>query len=158
MDSAENLWHGLQSVNDWVRFADAKAGAVLASDGVLIAVVAQSSTDETAALRVLPTLALAVASGLLALWALIPRLGMVRPSSPFYFNHVATECSNAKAYREWVLPVVRDPAALAATLSDQIWAMSTVAKRKYKWVRVATWLLGGASCCIVVAGLVEHLG
>ncbi|WP_432893397.1 Pycsar system effector family protein [Kribbella sp. CA-245084] len=154
-ESIASLWQVLQTVNDWIKFADAKAGAVLAGDGVLIAVVAQSSDDVTALL--LPALVVAVLSGLLALWAVVPRLGLVYPASPFYFNHVASQCEDAKAYREWILPTLRDPAALEQTLSDQIWAMSRVARVKYRWVRFATWLLGLASCCIIIATLVELL-
>jgi len=150
---SESLWRGLQSLNEWIKFADAKAGAVLASDGVLIAVATQWS-DEPGPL-LLAALGLAVLSGLLAIWAVVPRLSLVKPSSPFYFDHIVRECRTSEAYREWILPIAHDPAALETSLADHIWAMSRVAKVKYKWVRLATWFLGLASCVIIIVALVE---
>src|SRR5580658_9923838 len=34
------VWRAFSNVNDWVRFSDAKAAAVLAADGVLVASIA----------------------------------------------------------------------------------------------------------------------
>lgn len=36
----EGLWRTLQTVSDWVKVADAKAGATLAVDGVILELLA----------------------------------------------------------------------------------------------------------------------
>ncbi len=39
MDAAlESIWKTYEMVNDWIRFSDAKAGAILTADGVLVGI------------------------------------------------------------------------------------------------------------------------
>src|SRR5688500_890391 len=91
----EDLWRTLQSVSDWIRVADAKAGATLAVDGVLMALLA-GRLRGTTTLSGISTLSffigigLAAVSGLLAIWAVVPRTKRLGADSMVHYGKIAT--------------------------------------------------------------------
>jgi hypothetical protein len=146
----EDLWQALHGVQEWVRFADAKAGATLAADGVLIAMFAGPVRDHGKASALatgmlVAALALAGLSALSALAAVYPRIPMVKPKSLLYFDHVSRYQLDAD-YHAAAIRVFKDPELLARTITDQIWAFSRQARRKYTHVVWAILLLAASAC------------
>jgi Family of unknown function (DUF5706) len=148
-DCLDDLWHTLHGVQEWVRFADAKAGAVLAVDGVLIAQFAPHVDDKGANAVslgfVVGAMVLAAFSALSALFAVYPRISMVKPVSMLYFDHVSRR-KDALDYHYAAMHLLRDSDLLARGLTDQIWAFSRQARRKYVHVTWAVVLLGASAC------------
>lgn len=151
----ENLWRTLQVVSEWIRVADTKAGATLAVDGAILALV-------TARLRGSPTpavltvvalsvvIALAAASILLAIWTVVPRARRLSIGSIAHYATIAA-FDSAASYRAVAVATFTDPDGLSRNLTEHIWAFSRTAMRKYLIVAWAIRLLAGAMVVGVVA-------
>ena len=71
-DLTDDLWRILGSISDWVRFADAKAGAALA---VVVLSIG---------------LALAALSALAAVWTVVPRMRKLGADSMIHYGRIAS--------------------------------------------------------------------
>ena len=164
MDS-DDAWAALDQLGQWIRFADAKAAVILASSGVvggLLLARPASAGHDAAAIRgiVLGIGLVAVAlSALFSLRALQPRLRIRRvpPTSLLYFDHVARRHPRDAA--EYVAAFTQAAAdgGLSQDIIGQVWANSVVARRKFRQVAAATWLLGLALVSGGVAVLLERI-
>ncbi|MGI8336279.1 Pycsar system effector family protein [Actinomadura scrupuli] len=88
---------------------------------------------------------LAALSALSALAAVYPRIPMVKPVSMLYFDHVSRH-KDAAEYHTAAMDLFTEPDLLARALTDQIWAFSRQARRKYTHVMLAMVLLGASAC------------
>ncbi|MGD8150433.1 Pycsar system effector family protein [Ornithinimicrobium sp. Y1694] len=158
--TAEQAWKLLSMVNEWIRFADAKAGATLAFSGVmgtllynLVKDLHQRTTwlDVTVVL----TCTLLFLAVLLAGWTIAPRMKGkdVVPDTinNLYFASIAANYKgNRLAYREELGRLSTDSQALVEELADQIHVNATIATAKNQ--RVAWAVRAG-----LVAGLLLAL-
>lgn len=125
------------TVNEWIRFADAKAGATLtlsAIGGTLVAndLIQPSPSDSTAITVLLAgSGAAALATLGMVLWALAP---VVRPRdrrcSHFYFGHISQHSDHASylaAFRQTL-----EAEELAEHIAHQIYENSRIALNKMK--------------------------
>ena len=151
----EDLWRTLQTVSDWIRIADTKAGATLAVDGAILALVTARLRGSPAlaipavvALSV--TIALAAASVLLAIWAVVPRVRHRSVDSIAHYGTIAA-FDSAASYRAAALASLTDLEDLARNLTEHIWMLSRTAMRKYLLVTWAIRLLAGAMLVGVAA-------
>jgi hypothetical protein len=149
----DDLWRTLQTVSEWVRVADAKAGATLAVDGVLLALLtgrlrgAQApSALMTAGLSV--ALTAAAVSGLLAVSAIVPRMKRLGADSMIHYGTIAA-FGSARSYHEEAVALISDLEAASRALTQHIWIISRSAKRKYHLVTWAIRLLVGS----LIAGM-----
>ncbi len=158
MDSA---WKSLAQVNEWIRFADAKAAATLAASGVLGGLLVKqvpSAGDfaERPGFSILLALAILCdgSAALITTRTLAPRLRTGEPRSLIYFDHIAKRYQrDAAEFSENFVRIASDEQRFAIQLSDQIWANSQVARRKFRNASIAIYMLGGAmvaSGCAVV--------
>jgi hypothetical protein len=161
----EEAWRGLQQVNEWIRFADAKAGAVLAGSGVLGAFLVHA-IPRLSDFRDQPVRALLLSvaicslglSALITLRVLAPRLRTGEARSLVYFDHVARRYGkDRQAFVTRYLHVGEDDVALCTQLVEQMWANSLVARRKFRRVALATYALGTAMFAAGAAVIVERL-
>lgn len=159
------VWGVLTQTNEWIRFADAKATALLAAGGVLggllvISVPAPDSWGECLPQLVFFTGAIlaVVLSTIMSLFALLPRLGRhAPPSSLIYFNDVARRFANDReGFALALTTAVDDPAVMRADVVTQIWANSKVAHRKYRGLTYGTWLIGAAMFLAGISALLPH--
>jgi Family of unknown function (DUF5706) len=161
----EDAWRGLQQVNEWIRFADAKAGAVLAGSGVLGAFLVHaiprlSDFRDQPVRAVLLSLAVCSVglSALITLGVLAPRLRTGEARSLLYFDHVARRYGqDRQAFVAMYLHLGEDEAALCNQLIEQMWANSLVARRKFRRVAIATYALGTAMFAAGAAVVIERL-
>jgi Family of unknown function (DUF5706) len=160
--ATDESWKLLEHVNEWLRFADAKAGAILAASGVLGGLMLSSIPTRSKALAhplnaVLILIALAgiAASSLLTLRVLAPRLRTGEARSLVYFDHIARRYqSERNAFVDNYLSLANDGDGLARQLTEQIWANSLVARRKFRQVSYATRFLGlsmfSCGCAVLI--------
>lgn len=160
--SSEESWRLLQHVTESIKFADTKAGAVLAGSGVLggVLVTAAPTGHDFEAYpvpAVLTVLAIVCvgASALLSLLVLAPRLRAGEPRSLIYFDHIARR--NRDAFVDNYRTLVEREDDLIRQVADQIWANSQVARLKFRRVAVAVWSLGAGMVLAGAAAVAQQL-
>jgi hypothetical protein len=164
--TVDNGWKSLSHVNEWIRFADVKAGAALAATGVLGGLLVKQipSIDDFQSHPVYTSLlALAIAcdgmAALIATRILAPRLRTGEPRSLLYFDHIARRyAKRSKEFTETFVDLTSKEDRLAFQIAEQIWANSTVARRKFRRVSVSIYLLGAAMLTGGTAVLVQRIG
>jgi hypothetical protein len=133
--SSEDLWRTLQQIAEWIRFADAKAGAVIAVDGVMIAFHA-GRLDNEANSGLAPTLALCAAmvvaalSALFAVMTVSPRARRFGASSALHYDIIAAHPS-ASAFHEAATAMYADRDRIDEALTTHVWTLARIAQRKY---------------------------
>lgn len=161
----EDAWKSLSQVNDWIRFADAKAVAVLTGSGVLGGFLVKA-IPRIADFKIYPIRAglLSVAivcvgiSALIVLRTVAPRLRTGEARSLIYFDHVAGRYpTNRGAYVENYVNLATDGARFSENIVEQVWANSLVARRKFRRVAYAVTFLGIAMASSGVAVIVQRV-
>jgi hypothetical protein len=161
--AGDDAWFALDQVNNWIRFADAKASVLLAVSGVLGGLLLSRPASTDGRLATVHTalwgaaLVAVTLSALISVAVLLPRLKVRRagPASLIYFGDIARQFRRRHA--EFVAAFRRaasDPQVMREEVAEQIWANSVVARRKFRHVAVATWLIGAA---LVTGGLSVYL-
>lgn len=156
-DANDDLWRILASISEWIRFADAKAGAALAVDGVMLVLLAGRLTrvpPPAAYVAVIFSVALALAasSTLAAVWTVVPRMKRLGANAMVHYGTVAA-FGTVDEYTSAITQMLSDPAKLSGALSEQIWTLSRAAAHKYKLVGTSIRLLA----CALAVGLVGLL-
>jgi hypothetical protein len=161
----EDAWKSLGQVNDWIRFADAKAVAIIAGSGVLGGFLVKA-IPRLADFKVYPLraglLSLAIVcvgiSALIALRTVAPRLRTGEARSLLYFDHVARRYTAARgAFVENYVSLATDHARFAEALVEQLWATSLVARRKFRRVAYAVTFLGIAMASSGLAVIIQRV-
>lgn len=139
MDKIENLWKIFGNINEWIRYSDTKAVALLGIQGVILGITFGSHTIFTELTLMQLLLAAAgivsnVLSAFLAFMCLSPRLGHGRLVSPIYFKSIAGEFASAGEYEKFVESSFRNPSDISHHLSVQIFANAQIAQIKFRSV------------------------
>ncbi|MCE7480874.1 DUF5706 domain-containing protein [Microbacterium profundi] len=154
----EDAWRLLNSTNEWVRFADAKAGGALAGAGVLagaLATAGLSDKFDTAPgaavwFGVLAGVAALVAAAL-SVYALLPTLRVGEPVSLIYFEHVARRYrADTDGHAEAVKELLSDEDRYFKEVAAQVWANSVVARGKFL---ASTWALTALGVGVFLGGI-----
>ena len=134
----DTQWLIYDAINEWIRFADAKAGALLATNGV-VAVAALGAIKENAALfadhrllwwtSLLGVFGLGV-SAFFCLDCIRPRTRAGGPKSLIYFDHIAGH-EDADAYASEARALSNHERAFAE-VSRQVWINARVAQTKHR--------------------------
>lgn len=144
--NSSDLWSTFSTVNEWVRFSDSKAAALLVVNGVLAglgipAIVNSYDLMQDDLLLVLITivgvLALVVSSGF-CLKCLNPSLRSPQSSSLIYFTDIAEHFPSSDAYVQRLTETLARPNWQEEEIGAQIWSNSVVARRKYFDIAWAT--------------------
>jgi hypothetical protein len=158
----EATWRLLDSTNEWVRFADAKAAGALAGAGVLAGALASAGLSDSFSKAPGGAVGFGIASAVaaiiaaaLALYALIPTLRVGEPVSLIYFEHVARRYKrDADGHSAAVKDLLLDEERYFKELSAQVWANSVVARGKFLAAGWALAVLGGGVLLGGVAALI----
>lgn len=145
----DQVWKTLALVNDWIKHAETKLAAALTGAGLVGGVLfnlAQGPGQRTN--RVLNVLSVAcaitvVVAGGAAIVGLRPRVRIrsqqVDRPNPLYFDDIAaTFEQDALGYHTALRGVLTDPETLVHYLGQQVYAVSLVARAKYRWAARAT--------------------
>lgn len=158
--NADHAWKALGLVIDWIKHAETKAGATLASAGVagvvLYNLIKDVTTPSTWLILASTLCALAAAgAGLCSGFVLWPRLKMrEEPTSLLYFHHIARGHAASDTYATSLISLTTDMDALVTEIAKQGWANSQVAHKKYIWgARAIRLLLLALTALSITAGL-----
>lgn len=146
----EDAWRLLNSVNEWVRYADAKAAGSLAGAGVLGGALAQAGLSDKFDAASGWVVGLAAASGVaavfaaaVAIWSFIPTLRVGEPLSLIYFEHVARRYKDdTEGHAAAVRALLADEDEYFKQVTAQVWANSKVARGKFLASGIALFVLG----------------
>ena len=163
--STDDAWKSLEITGEWSRFADAKAGALVAAAGLLAGLMIQEAPTLRAFGRepvraglLAVALVSLVVTAALCLHALLPRTGIGAPRSLIHFEAVAGRYTDDQAsFVDAHLRLVADPERLRRQIAEQIWANSVVAHRKYRNIKLATYSLAVAMATGAAAGILGRL-
>ena len=167
----ETQWKVLQSVNEWSRSMDTKAGAVLTADGILVGLAGTALKDNLPYLREHPLALVLVGLALFCLlasawWAgrclsptlgFEPKAGILKhptetadiPKSMLYFNDIAAQ--DEADYIQRAVTHLTDPANVLHDLAQQIHANAKVCSLKAKRIGWAVfWLMAAMGLSVVV--------
>ncbi|WP_113705568.1 Pycsar system effector family protein [Nonomuraea lactucae] len=144
MARADDAWKALSLVIDLIKHAETKAGLTLAACGAvggvmytMVRSVPQPSAwfGIAAAACALLVIGGACCAGL----ALVPRLrGGPVPANLLYYRHIAAHyLADSGAYAGELGTLLKNPDALVASIADQVWSNSRVARQKYHWAGLA---------------------
>lgn len=133
----ENLWKTYEAINELIRFADTKATAIMAIDGVIAGFFFSNIGTIQTILKVkaIALIPLLMAAGFILLslgfsaYCVIPRLKMNKSKCLIFFGDIS-EYRSAEAYRKAIENEMSGD-KIEGHLIDQIWANSKIAKRKY---------------------------
>ena len=154
----EDAWRLLNSTNEWVRFADAKAGGALAGAGVLAGALATAGlsdkfdTAPNAAVwfGMLAGVAALVAAAL-SVYALLPTLRVGEPVSLIYFEHVARRYrADTDGHAASVKELLSDEDRYFKEVAAQVWANSVVARGKFL---ASAWALTALGVGVLLGGI-----
>lgn len=158
--SVENAWRLLGYVNGWLRFADAKAAAILSANSLLGALISalysiRPGLGHRAWRVTLLSLALAAVatSGTYALRALRPHTQARSADSIVHFGYVAQRYGAASdAFVRSCMALVSEEERLIRDLCRQIWVNSILASQKYERVsRALTALVIGLALTLAAS-------
>lgn len=156
----EQQWKTFAVINEWLRFADTKAGAILTANGVLAGVAIGVLKDHRTYLLDHLWITGVATFGLLAvlgsasycLLCIFPKTRIGDPRSLIFFDHIARKFpKDPGAYAQAVLDAAADRNEPFKQISQQVWANSLVAEKKHRQVACAIRLLiVGLLCCLVL--------
>lgn len=154
----EDAWRLLNSVNEWVRYADAKASGALAGAGVLAGALATAglsekfkSASDAAVWFGAISGGFAIVAAAIALWSLLPTLRAGEPASLIYFEHVARKYKNdTKGHAAAVKALVTNEEEYFEQVAAQVWANSKVARSKFL---ASAWALTVLGVAVLLGGV-----
>lgn len=161
--TVETAWRTYEIINEWIKFSDAKAGAILAADGVIASVVfalLQSSFQVSSAnLLTIIIIVLGIIcvcfSVYFSLLCLNPTLKVGEPKSLIFFDHIAQKYQIPADYKKDFLETFNDTDTAITQITEQIWANSKVAKKKYFAVTWSTRFFGAIVVIILIGTIVS---
>ncbi len=135
----ENLWNTHKAISELIRFADTKATAILAVNGVLAGfyssniglVQAVLEEHSIASIPLVSAIAFIILSTTFAAYCIAPRLGTKKGSLTF-FHDIDGNYENAIDYEKALQKTTSG--GFKTDLAHQIWAISKVASTKYRAV------------------------
>ena len=159
-ETTETLWKIYGAINEWIRFADAKAGAVLAANGVLVGATITALQGSSGFLHahrftcafVVLGLLCVVISTFFCLRCIQPSLSLKADpgNSLVYFGHIAGKYKvNSRVYTDALHNKLHSPVDAMHEIGDQVWAVSQVANSKNLKIMRGVLFLG----CGLVSGL-----
>jgi hypothetical protein len=160
---SEAAWKSLQLVTEWVRYADTKATATLAVNGLLLGLIALRvpSTDDlrtnpVKAVLLFAALICAVVSVLLSIVVVLPSDRSRGPAdrSLLRFADVAADFgTQAEDFVGEFVRLVDDAPRLRAEIVREVWRGSVVGQRKYRLVSWSIMFLVAAFALTAAAGV-----
>ena len=157
----ENLWKTLTTINEWVRFSEGKAVALLTAQGVLIAVLSQILLTGNQIFGTIESLLsgiaiiLNTASMFFSFLCLNPRLKLRGGISPLFFGSIASSFKDSIEYYEFYRSKMNTDETISKELCGQIFVNSQIANRKYRHVAYSIRLFFGSALAWILFTVVR---
>ena len=162
----ERLRYILSTVNEWLKFAEAKNGALLAVDSAIIfgALKLVSDASWLNAILSYSTVSLAIASAVSCLVSFIPRINLPsftlrkipeKDTSLLFYAHIAkyNPESYLKALCSQSCDSMESSSSLEIDFARQIVTNSKIAVKKYNCFTVGLWLTVTALILLLLSGI-----
>lgn len=147
-NSDKHLWDQLLLVIDFVKYADVKLAAVLASSsvvsGALLAYVNPQRLTLASEISLVTGIVLCVSAALGATWGILPRLRSGAAGGLLYFGDVARFRQQVD-FSTAVDKHIQRPRDWRREVAAQVWINSRIAARKHR--------LAALSLLLLIAGL-----
>ncbi|MEW5821805.1 MAG: Pycsar system effector family protein [Cyanobacteriota bacterium] len=138
----ETLWKTFEATNEWIKFSDAKAGFVLAANGIFVTIIVSYLVEHKAfvsdnwllVILFVIWLILAVLSTVYSILCLNPTLVTKQKDSLIFFMHIAKNFDSPDDYNNAVSEKYSDDNEIFNQLTNQVWAVSKVAEYKCKMI------------------------
>lgn len=138
----ESLWETLKSVNDWIKFSDTKAVALLGFQSIFLSFILSKALDSefkemNSILSYIVLVVSLILNALSVLWAfrcLNPRLKLIGGVSPIYFGTISEKFSNSREYRDFFKEKFSTEEDIEEELAGQVYVNSTIAWKKFRCV------------------------
>jgi|WetSurMetagenome_2_1015567.scaffolds.fasta_scaffold76613_2 hypothetical protein len=145
-NTQESMWKIYDTLNEWIRFSDAKAGVILATNGIIAGAILSDPAGLKAFLYKNPVffipLILAVLMACISIYfslrCLNPTLKIGKPDSLIFFGHIALNFETAEEYQSVAKKIFLDDDLAESQIAEQIWANSKISQRKFEAVTWAT--------------------
>ena len=142
----QRLWQVLLQTNEWVRYSDGKAVALLGIQGVLIGLFLLFLRDLNQGAGLTPASTALLSAGIVCILAsmvftflcLTPRLKSGGKASPIFFWYVAASFKTPKDYSQYLGENFSTEEQISEVLAEQIHANSRIASVKFRWVSWST--------------------
>lgn len=158
----EQAWKVLAVVTEWVRHAESKAAATLATAGVVCGILYSLLKDQHYKPDVVIISAiicgfLTLSAALFAGFALVPRIWRERdPVNSLYFDHIARShprSGGSSSYSLKLHSLITNDGRLVNEIADQVWANSHIARDKFRWVNLGVLAILLALLALAVTAL-----
>jgi len=138
----ESLWETLKSVNDWIKFSDTKALALLGFQVVFLGFILSKAlgsqfremNSPLTYLVLMAAFALNAGSITWTFKCLNPRLKMIGGVSPIYFGTISEKFKNSRQYRDFFKKNFSHEEDIEDELAGQVYMNSTIAWKKFRCV------------------------
>lgn len=146
----ETLWKTYSTINEWIRFSDTKAGAILTANGVIASIVLSKLPNAKDFLDTHPIFPILLIVGtittfisiILSIICLSPTLKVGdKTNSVIFFGNIAKTFETYCDYDNIAQDVLANEKHASTQIAQQVWANSKVAWKKYKAVAWATYFL-----------------
>lgn len=155
--ATDSQWRIYGLINEWIRFADPKAGALLAANALMLVSAVGAFKDHKAffnshmLVSVLGVVGLVglIASAYCCLVSIFPRTRAAGGKSLIFFDHIAGNASPGEYSRAADALGHEDRAF--AEISEQVWQNARIAADKHEWIaRAILAFIFGLSVSLVV--------
>jgi len=145
MNVSDNYWSILNSIDDSIKFADAKAIALLSIYSILITIIFTDpetitgllETSQSGSIVLIFTGLSFVVSAYYAFKCLKPNFNYKSKESVLFFSSISNQFESAEKYYESSHKVLSNDKKLYEQLAEQVFTKSKIASGKYKQVKVS---------------------
>ena len=145
----ESMWRIYGTINEWIKFSDAKAGVILATNGIIAGAMLSDPTGLKEFLYQRPVffipLILAILTACFSIYfslrCLNPTLNFGKQDSLIFFAHIAQKYETAEEYKSEAKKTFLDDDLATSQIAEQIWVNSKISRRKFEAVNSATYFL-----------------
>jgi len=145
MNKTDNYWNILNGIDDSIKFADAKAIALLSIYSILITIVFTGSTIITSFAELgIVKISMLIISGLsfiisiyYAFKCLMPSFTYKSKESVLFFLNISNKYKTAEDYFKSSYQIISDENKLLEQLAEQVYTKSIITKDKYKHVKIS---------------------
>lgn len=138
----DDLWKIYSAINDFIKFSDQKASIFITLSIALFTLTLPKLIKYKEFVSAHVIVMVGIIVGLLALSATLmcsvmsikPRTGKEKPTSLIFFKHIAEKFDNSTDYYNEISQTQN----FDEEISQQVWANSKVANKKYKYIYNAT--------------------
>lgn len=141
----ENYWKIYLMINDWIKFADVKAGILLTIYGLISTIVYTNANSvylnlQVSSFRIIICVGICLSSIVSITYTFLcinPRLNKPNIKSIIFFGDIANKFDSFENYYDESVRIVKDDPKLIKQITEQIYTNSLIASKKFHNIKIA---------------------